>query len=346
MTTNNEKIDSKFRKLTDLFFCTDRKDLDLTEFRELLNNCNSNYVNYFITRFDRATAISWDDNADYWYNRLCFILSLENKKIKREVYSRIEDRFVYFIERAANIKDNLSIIQYIQICCARKHLGLPLEREKRFLLYTSNFLTVKRSIDLCKLFIPVIWKSNRHLMDNILFELPKLNNAISVLEYLKNSGYYLDSKKIARMVMDSCVRIETNPIKSSLFFNLLNDKDVLLEFKKMYTPSIRKSLYKKVECLGVTALTYDNCGINILNLVIDIDPELSEQLTGLYITYLYTRYIKHTRSNIDRIVKLINEVKGVNPKIVLVYLTKLNKHKDIKRMVKAYPELKKLSLFV
>ena len=80
MAINNEKISHKFRQLTDLFFYTERKDLDLAEFRELLNRCDSNSSNYFITRFEKATNITWNDVKDYWLHRFLFIVSLENRK--------------------------------------------------------------------------------------------------------------------------------------------------------------------------------------------------------------------------------------------------------------------------
>jgi len=346
MATNNEKINSKFRQLTDLLFCTDRKDLDLAEFGELLNNCDSNHINYFLSRFDKATSISWDDNPGYWLHRFCFILSSKNKKIKKHVCSQTENRFQYFIERASNVKDNLSVMQFVQICCARKHLGLPLEKEKKYLLGLSNLLVASRTIEVCQLFIPVIWRSKRHLIDNIVFRLPKLSHAVSLLEYLRKNGYYLDNKKIAKMAIDSCVRHEISPIKSSLFFNLLNNREVFLEFKNMYTEDLRSTLYKKIEKLGTTALTYNLVGLSILEMAIDIDPELSKPLTELYITHLYSRYVRHNRANVDRLVKLIKKIDTINPKIVLVCLTKLNKHKDIKKLIEVYPELKKLALFV
>lgn len=346
MTSKNEKISSRFRQLTDLLFYTDRKDLDLAEFGQLLNNCGANYSNYFITSFEKSTNIAWENIVDYWFYRFCFILSLENKKIKKAVLTQVENRFFYFIERAYDLKINLSIIQYVQLCRARKHLGLSLEKEKKYLLGLSNFLVPQRSVDVCELFIPIIWRNKKHLIENIISRFSKLHHVDSMLLYLRDNNYKLNDKKIARKAIDLCIRGKETQASSILFFNMLNDENVFEAFKSMYTDELRQKLYKKVENLEISSLTHGSNGFNIVSVVSSIDPELIDPLTELYVSYTYSRYIRHKKSNVDRIIKFIKTVDGVNPKVVLVCMSKLNKNKDIKKVLEAYPELKKLALFV
>lgn len=346
MTANNNKITPRFRYLTDLLFYTERKDLDLAEFGELLNSCDSNSSNYFLTRFERAANISWENIKDYWFHRFCFIIALNNKKIKKGVYYLVEDRFKFFIERDFDLEINLSIIQYVQLCCARKYLGLPLDKEKEYLLCLSNFLVPERAVEVCELFIPIIWKNKKHLINNLISKFPALHHSDKLLAYLRDNNYSLNNKKLAKQVIDFCVRGKNDPESAKLFFNILGDDKVLDLFKTMYTEELRMKLYKKVESLGVSSLTYGTNGFNIIETVKYIDPELTDQLTELYVTYVYSRYCRHNSSNVDRIIKFIKTVDGVNPKIVLVCMTKLNKNKDIKKIIKAYPKLKKLSLFV
>jgi hypothetical protein len=60
-------------------------DLDLSNFADLLYADYSSHSSYLHDRFKKACDIFWEDNKKFWYNRLEFLLSLNDKPISKGI---------------------------------------------------------------------------------------------------------------------------------------------------------------------------------------------------------------------------------------------------------------------
>ena len=131
-----DKINTKFRHLVDLLLFSDRMDLDLGEFSDLLYLNYPSHANYLHDRFRKACDIFWEDNKTFWHNRLTFLLSLNNKPISKEIERYVEQRMFAFVKnkRKININYDLEYIQFVCLC------DVKYER-KESLLSVKNYLT-------------------------------------------------------------------------------------------------------------------------------------------------------------------------------------------------------------
>jgi hypothetical protein len=73
---------------------------------------------------------------------------------------------------------------------------------------------------------------------------------------------------------------------------------------------------------------------------------VADELAVMYADELYSRGSGHKRANADRLIRLLKTVPQVSQKRMLVYLSSNNRMGDIKYILSAFPELKKLAAFV
>ena len=128
------------------------------------------------------------------------------------------------------------------------------------------------------------------------------------------------------------------------FFTLLNDKYVATSFKKEYLPTYKPNIINLISTCDYQMIEEFHLR-NVKNLVA-LDSSIADELSIIYADKLYTRYTGHKRSNADRLIRLLKAVPQISPKKILVYLSNNNEMADIKYILSAFPELRKLAAFV
>jgi hypothetical protein len=71
-----------------------------------------------------------------------------------------------------------------------------------------------------------------------------------------------------------------------------------------------------------------------------------DELAIIYADKLYQRRTSHKKSNADRLIRLLKSVPQITPKKILAYLSSRNQVPDIKYILSAFPDLRKLAAFV
>lgn len=341
-------INPKFRHLTDLLFYSNRTDLGVSDFRDVLSSDASNRK-YFLDQFEKGRHIFWENGADLWYFRLSLIYKID-KRLKRNIITRIEKNMAALLankkSRKIDPEKDLDLQIYIQHCKVKKDNGEDMSLIRSYLMNLPSQVKKEYVIHVIQCFIPVIFKSMRDYSDIVVHNVTKSFWNFGVLKELEKNGFYVDKARLARIAIDIYLRRARNNYNIQVFFNLLEDKEVLELVKKGYKPEHYSQFIDLIRNSGYIIFSNHNYSFDNIRNLIDIDPTITDTITKIYIDNLYTRYPKHNRANADRIVKLIKTIPEVSEKTVLAYLSSLNKMADLTHILQEFPELKKLSAFI
>src|SRR5678815_3683561 len=113
-----DKVNPKFRQLTDLLFFSDRMDLDLSEFKQLLKENHDPHFDYLWDRFKKGTEIFWENGEQFWFDRLSFLLSLNEKTLAKYVEDYLQKRMFSTVRAkfSIDIKYDNEYLQFLQFC--------------------------------------------------------------------------------------------------------------------------------------------------------------------------------------------------------------------------------------
>ena len=338
-----EKINPKFRLLTDLLFFTDRKDIDLAEYKSLLNN-NTDHRAYFWDRFYKASSISWD--AQFWNHRLDFILSLNDSKLSKLTAEYLEKRIFNLLKTKdkINFSYDIEYLQYVELCKIKKSKGLSLKSAREYLVLLPSYTTVKNAIEIINSFIPIVYDDANDFINALIKNATQLANQYNLLLEFQKSGVKFDKKPIANLLSNILLKNCQNDKDKRIFFSLIDDQEIIDLIKKDYDDRHKSGLKKVIKNTSLSEFRHLN--FKIFKNVLRFDPSLLSDLTSSYLNSVYSRGFNHKMANIDATVKLIKEVPEVTPKKVLSFLSSKKMPLDSRLLIEKFPELNKLAAFI
>lgn len=345
MAINLDRINPKFRQLVDLLLFSDRMDLDLSNFKSLLRE-NSRHLEYLWDRFERASDIFWEDGATFWFHRLSFLFSLNDKSLSKRIEEFLENRMFETIRNSASININYDIefMQYVE-CCKVKHSRKDsLLNIRSYLIDYSSQIAIDKLIVLVESFVPFIFKDLSEYADCITRKVAQSARSFDLLLALEARGLKFDRLPIAMLARDILIARSSSERNRRAFFTIINDSGVMSIFKNNYDTICRDKLLQMLENCDYT-LIEDNHLRNFKNLM-NLDPTLVDEVAVIYADKLFLRGTGHKKANADRLIRLLKNVPQIAPKKILAYLSANNRMSDIKYILASFPELKKLAAFV
>lgn len=338
-----DRVDPKFRQITDLLFFTDRTDIDTSEYLSLLRGNQDNH-RYLWDRLNRGFEIFWDQK--FWEDRFDLVLSLEDKKLENDIDTLVINRFHNFI-RSYNNPDPKIYNQYIHMIAWAKAKVIRKENVQpiKTLLYgLPHSMSVERLTDVLKNFIPHIIPSMEEFITHLSKELGNSPRSFQVLKSLESQGMAVDKAPMYKTASNLLFKRVPNRPNRRAFFGMLEDKEVMAHLKSSYKPEHRDRLVSLIQNCDYKEIE-ENHLRNIKNLL-ELDATIAEELLTTYADRLYARYTGHKGANVRRLIRVCKTFTQFSPKKVLAYLSNNNKMSDIKFMLSAFPELKKLAVFV
>jgi hypothetical protein len=342
-----DKLDPTFRHLTDLLFFTDRKDINIEDYKNLLIKSN-HHKKYFWDRFEKSSQMFW--HSDYWNHRINFLLSLNNKKIIKSIEEKIERRFFWFVKNTFKIDadNDIEYVQFLELCKVKKEKNYSLVEIKDKLANMPMYVSKNKMIFIVKSFIPVIFNSyDEYIL--MLFHSSRINSEtieflLSLDEYQINfnpntfKDFFLSILKGGKALTKKASHYLRRDRR--VLLNLISNQFILNDLKKCWSTDLSADFL-----VILKTANYSELNIDYIKNIIALDVNIADDITNIYLDSLYSRFTTHKRSNVDKIVNLINKVPEISAKKVLSWMSMNNKNSDIKYLMKKFPDLKKLSMF-
>lgn len=337
-----EKVDPQFRTLTDLLLFTDRFDVDWSNYATLLND-ESNYL-YLVDRFGRCVEMFW--NEAFWSHRLNLLFSLQHKKLHQMMDSLIEDRFKFLIKSnsAASPYVHREFMQYIGLCAAKANHKGNLITAKKLLLHLPYSV---RADDLTRFvahFVPSVYPSLDAYGEALTKEIAHSSRAFQMMDTLEGQGVPVNRTLIYVVAKDLFFKRVLNRKNRHSLFTMLQDDNIRSAIKLEYKPEHRDRIISLISGCDFGEIEQGHL-INIKSLL-DIDGTIADQLIIIYANKLWARGVGSRKANIDRIIKVLKAFPQCSPKKILVYLSNNNRMSDIKYLLIAFPDLRKLAAFI
>lgn len=344
MVSIYENLNPKFRNLTDLLFYSDRMDLNLSEYKSLYKENRVEHGTYLLNIFKRAADIFWEDNHLFWTNRLAFLFSMNEKQISEEISSFLEKRMfnLFKFKVDINIKYDIEFQQFLAYCTVKFQRNEELNLVKEHLLSLPSSTSAVRLMQIIPNFIPLFFKDINEYTDHIVKKITQSARNFELLRELEGLGCSFDKQPTISLAKDLLLERVYNDKNRRALFALLHDRAILDSLKMIQIPNSRlvsllnASDYKEIE---------DRHFSNIKHLL-ELDSSLGDDIASIYATKLYTRGTGHRKANADRLIRLLRMFPQISPKKVLAFLSSNNKMIDIKYMMSAFPELRRLAAFV
>jgi hypothetical protein len=337
-----DKVDSQFRHLTDLLLFTDRTDVDWSNYQTLLND-EPNYL-YLVDRFERCVEMHWDEA--FWRHRLDFLFSLGHKKLHQLMDILIEDRFRYLIKSnsAASPYVHKEFMQYIWLCAAKAKHKANLMAAKKLLLQLPYSVRADDLLRFVKHFVPIVYPSLEAYGDALTREIAHSSRAFQMMDTLEKEGVPVDRSLIYKVAKDLFFKRVLNRKNRHSLFTMLNDDSVRNAIKLEYKPEHQERLLTLINQCDFGEIDQGHL-INIKN-ILDIDDSVADKLLVAYGDKLHARGVGSKKANIERIIKVLKTFPQCSPKKTLVYLSNHNRMSDIKYLLSAFPDLRRLAPFL
>lgn len=341
-----EKLDSKFRELTDLLFFSDRMDLDLSDYKSLLQKNQEMNLEYLKSRFCKSTDIFWQNGALFWNNRLSFLFSLNDKGLTSFISKYLEKKLLQLIKFKydLSIEYDLELIQFLEFCKVKRARNESLNFVKKHFINMPSYTRVDKMIKLVNVFIPALYNDINEYIYLITRKLSSSTRNFDFLEALEKNGLVFDKSPIIDLAIEILNEKLYGMKYRRAFMFAINDPIVLQQVKLKYNSSLRANLLDLFYECNFREME-DHHLRNFKNLI-KLDPLIVEEITTTYANTLYSRPVMHKRANVDRLVKLIKYIPEVKAKSILVYLSSHNQINDVKYLISSFPELSKLALFI
>lgn len=335
-------VDSQFRYLTDLLLFSDRTDVDWSNYRTLLND-ESNYQ-YLEDRFNKCIEMHW--NEDFWKHRLDFLFSLQYKKLHQLMDALIEDRFKFLIRSNSNASPYVhkEFMQYIGLCAAKAHHKGNLMTARKLLLQLPNSVRADDLTRFINYFIPFVYPSLDAYGEALTREIAHSSRAFQMMDALEKQGVPVDRTLIYKIAKDLFFKRALNRKNRHSLFAILDDETIRNAIKLEYKPEHQERILTLIGQCDFGEIEQRHLA-NIKNLL-DIDDSIADKLLMMYADKLHARGVGGKKANIDRIIRVLKTFPQCSPKKVLVYLSNNNRMADIKHLLNAFPELRKLAAFI
>jgi len=346
MVIQLDKLSPKFREQVDLLLFTNRLDLDLSKFKELLKENYNQHYEYLWDRFQRSLEIYWEDNVSFWSSRFQFLLGLGDKGFSKRIETLLEKRMfdTIRIKYDIDIRYDVEYLQFVELCKIKYDRKEPLISVKNYLTEMPSYLRSDKLISIVNSFIPTVFSTIDEYVEIMSKKIVTSARNYDLLLVLQKQGVPFNKKPIITLAKELVFERERKSKTNRAFFVLLNDIEVRQALKDDYGPHYRPKLLTLLKSSDF-ALVEELHLRNLKNLI-DLDASLADDLTIIYADKLYARGSKHKHANADRLIRLLKSIPQISQRKVLVYLSSNNKMADIKYVLTAFPELKKLAAFV
>lgn len=346
MTLELDKVNPEFRQLTDLLLFSDRMDLDLSEYKRLLRENHDPHFNYLWDRFKRASEIFWQEGEKFWNSRLSFFLSLNDKVLTKYIEEHLEKRMFGLVRSKHTLdpKYDLAYLQYVEFCHVKFDRKESLASVKQYLTEMPQHLNAEKIIKIVSSFIPIVFSNIDEYVEVITKKITQSARHFDLLQALEQQGIGFDKGPITKLALEIITERKYNDKNRRAFFAILNDNVVRSGLKNLYNSSHRDKLLEFLESCDYQMIE-DHHLRNIKNIV-DLDASVADDIAIIYADKLYHRNTGHKKANADRLIRLMKMIPQVTPKKILAYLSSNNKMSDIKYVLSAFPDLRKLAAFV
>jgi hypothetical protein len=341
-----DKISPKFRQLTDLLLLSDRMDLDLSEYRRLLKENYEVHFNYLWDRFKKSSEIFWENGEQFWENRLTFLLGLSEKTLSKYIEDHLEKRMFHLIrmKHEVSILYDIEYLQFVEYCKVKFARQESLISVKGYLTEMPSHIKLDKLINIVNSFIPIVFANMDEYAEAITKKITHSARSFDLLLALEGQGVKFDKQPIVKLASDLIVGRQHNEKNRRAFFTILNDPFIRNKLKEEYGAAHRAKLIDLIESCDYQMIEEHHLR-NIKNLV-ELDRSLADELAVIYADKLYRRNTGHKKANADRLIRLLKTIPQIVPKKILAYLSSNNKMSDIKYVLSAFPDLKKLAAFV
>lgn len=340
-----EKIQPKFRHLVDLLMFSNRTDIDLQDFRQLLCD-NNEHSKFLIERFKKSSEIFWEDNESFWINRISFIFSLNDKLVSKGIERFLEQRMFTLTRTKHTIdaKYDLPYTQFISYCKVKFERKESLLSVKKYLSELPSYINADKLIKIINSFIPTVFKSMDEYAEILSTKITQSARNFEILQALEKQNVLFDRQPLVQLAKEIITERSRSNKNILAFFSLINDQNILKQLKSEYTDECRSLLLDLLNSCEYQTLEEYHLR-NFKNLLA-LDIGAGDDIAIIYANKLYARRIGHKRSNADRLIRLLKTFTEISPKKILAYLSANNKMSDIKYIIAAFPKLKKLAAFV
>lgn len=340
-----DKINSKFRNLTDLLFFSNQLDIDLSKYKELYKLSHKDHNLYILDRFEKCSEIFWENNVQFWTHRLEIILSLNDKSLNKDIDSFLEKRFFCLIrtKKNVNIKYDNELCQFVALCSVKRKYNLSLLNIKNYLVDMSAHVCADTLINVINSLIPIVYSDINEYINLLSKRITQSSSNFTIIKALEDRGVIINKKIMVSLLKDLLTKKLSVSKNRNAIFALLSDKEILSQFKS------EKSRYKPNLIAMLSHCSFfeiEGNHLQNIKILLDLDKSLANDISSIYIDKLYQRTRAHKKANADKIIRLLKTFTVFNPKKVLAQLSHLNKMSDIKYMIQEYPELKNLAAFV
>lgn len=337
-----EDIDPKFRILTDQLFFTDRTDLDLSSFAYLLNKDFSNHSKYLWDRIERSLEIFWDES--FWVNRFELLLSLNYKILDIEGVLSSKFRSLLFSNPSASPKHNNQYVQFIAWAKAKANKKENIIDIRNLLLGLTPHLPVANLIGTVEHFVPACFQSKEEYIQIISKSIGQSARSFEVIKQFEKQGLTIDRAPIFKQAKDLLLKRATNRPNRRSLFAMMNDSEIMAFLKVEYKREHRDRLLALVKSCDYKEL--EEFHLRNMKNLIELDASIADELIIVYADRLHARGTGDKGANVKRLIRACKSYPQFSPKKVLAYLSANNRMSDIKFMLSAFPDLKKLAAFV
>lgn len=341
-----EKLDSDFRKITDLLLFSDRTDLSLLDYSNLIKKNYPDHIQYLWDRFQKSANIFWPDTNSFWFNRLNILLSLNDKFLYKNIQDFIDKRMFNLVitKKELSLKHDIEYIQYLQLYKVKSSRGENLLSVKNYLAELPAYISIDKLLYIVQSFIPFVYNDMNEYTETLCRKIGQAPHNFTILLKLENLGIPLNKEFIVDLAKRMLIERTTDIQEIRSLFLIINQPALLKDLKKVYDKSYQKNLLEMIKFLDFRIIEEFHLR-NIKN-IIQLDSSIVDELTIIYIDKLYNRKIKHKKANADRIIRLIKTCPQVSARKIIAMLSNKNKLNDIKYIASVFPELKKLSAFI
>lgn len=341
-----EQITPKFRELTDLLFFSDRQDLDLSNFKRLLRENHLSHLRYLLDRFERATDIAWENGSQFWYHRLSFLFSLNERGLTNAIEKFLDERFVRLLKSKNKIHPNydLEYLQYLQYCRVKRERKENLLIVRRNLIDCANYCSTDKLISVIHSFIPDVFKDISEYVKSISTRITFSVRYFDVLRSLEKKGVSFDKEPLVMLAKEILLIRSYSERNCRAFFALLNDPYVLTKIKETYSLTYHEALLEVLSLCDYYRIEEYHLR-NVKNLL-ELDVSLADNIVASYANKLYVRDVSHKKANINKLIRLLKKFPQCSPKQLLGHMSSNGHTSDLKTLMEVFPELSIFEAFI
>ncbi len=338
-----DKVDPKFRLLTDQLFFTDRTDLDVSEFKLLFDNKDVHY-DYLWDRFSRSSEIFWDEA--FWVNRFDLLLSLNVKRIENNIEAQLLNKFKNLLMYQYNASPQyhspyVHFIAWTKAKVSRKEDIIPI---RDFFVSLVHSMQVSRVTGIIENFIPHLFQNLNEYLELLGKKVSQSARNFQVLQQLEKQGVPIDKGPIFTLVKNLLLKRALNRPNRRSFFAMIDDSSVMTYLKSEYKPEHRERLVELIKACDFKEIE-ENHLRNVKN-ILELDSSVTDELFTQYAERLWARGTGDRGANVKRLIRLCKMFPVFSPKKALVYLSTTGKMSNIKQLISAFPDLKTLAPFI